>query len=202
MKKTADDFRWDLGDELPEDRSIESVSSVLEGRRIALLLTGSIAAYRAPGLVRELRRAGAEVFVFATPTAMQFTTADALEWSSLHPVVTALDGRAQHVELKSVDAWLVAPATYGTIAKAATGIADNAVTTALASAIGLMEQGRTAVLFAPTMHGSMLNSIARQHLARLANLGCCIIKPRCEQGKALLPDDDALIEAVAVALAG
>ena len=74
MNKTADDFRWDLGDELPGDRSIEPTSSLLQGRRVALLLTGSIAAYRAPGLVRELRRAGAEVFVFATPTAMQFTT--------------------------------------------------------------------------------------------------------------------------------
>ena len=200
MAHDSEDYRWNLGVELAGDRSLVAADDRLAGRRIALLLTGSIAAFRAPGLVRELRRAGAaDVFVFATPAAMQFVARDALEWTSLHPLVTELDGRAQHVELSGIDAWLVAPATYSTINKVAAGIADNAVTTTLASALGLLEQGRGAVLLAPTMHGSMLNAICRQSLARLADLGCIIIPPCGRDGKALLPDDEALIAAVAAA---
>ena len=203
MAHDSEDYRWDLGDPLAGDRALVATDDRLAGRRIALLLTGSIAAFRAPALVRELRRAGAaDVFVFATPAAMQFVTRDALEWTSLHPLVTHLDGRAQHVELGAIDAWLVAPATYSTINKVAAGIADNAVTTTLASALGLLEQGRGAVLWAPTMHGSMLNTICRDNLARLAKLGCVIIPPCGRDGKALLPDDADLVAAVAAAVVG
>lgn len=203
MANDHDNYRWDLGEELAGDRALMAVDGRLSGRRIALLLTGSIAAFRAPGLVRELRRAGAaDVYVYATSTAMQFVARDALEWTSLHPVVTELDGRAQHVELQGVDAWLVAPATYSTINKVAAGVADNAVTTTLASALGLLEQGRGAVLFAPAMHGSMLNAICRQSLARLAELGCIIIPPCGRDGKALLPDDESLLAAVVAATVG
>ena len=201
MAHDPDEFRWPLGDELDGDRALGATGADLSGRRLALLLTGSIAAFRAPGLIRQLRRAGADdVFVYATPAALQFVARDSLEWTSLHPVVAALDGRAQHVELKGVDAWLVAPATYSTIAKVAVGIADNAVTTALASALGLLERRETAVLFAPTMHGTMLNAICRANLARLADLGCQIVPPCGRDGKALLTDDATLIAAVAAAI--
>lgn len=194
-----DDFRWDLGDPLAGDRALQSTSAVLAGRQIALLITGGIAAFRTPGLVRELRRAGATVRVVVTPIALQFVTEDALAWCSLHPVTSALDGRAQHVE-QPPDVYLVAPASYSTINKAAAGIADNAVTTTLASAIGHMEAGRAAVLFAPTMHGSMVNSILRQSMAKLVSMGCVIIPPLGRDGKALLPSDADLVNAVADAL--
>lgn len=194
-----DDFRWNLGELLPGDRAVAATSQRLHGKHIGLLITGGIAAYRTPGLVRELRRAGAEVFVFLTPSAQQFVAKDALEWTSLHPLVTALDGRAQHVETP-LDAYLIAPASYSTINKVAAGVADNAVTTALASALGLLEQGRVKVLIAPTMHGSMVNPILRESLAKLTNLGCMIVAPRAQDGKAALPDDAVLVDAVATAL--
>lgn len=200
-RKEADDFRWDLGTPLPGDRALTTTSERLAGRTVALLISGGIAAFRTPGLVRELRRAGAQVHVFATPTALQFVTLDALEWTSLHPVVTALDGRAQHVE-QPPDAYLLAPATYSTLNKVAVGIADNAVTTTLASALGHLEAGRAAVLLAPTMHGSMVNAVLRNSLATLANLGCVVVPPVPRDGKALLPDDSTLVEAVVAALAG
>lgn len=194
-------FRWDLGPELSHDRDLEPTSSELAGRGIALLITGSIASFRAPLVARALRKAGArDVVVFATPTAMQFVTPDALHWATGHEVITSLDGRAQHVELPAIDAFLVAPATYATIGKAAQGIADNAVTTTLATALGLMELGRTCVLFAPTMHGHMLNAVVRRNLGILADLGCAIVPPLGRDGKALLPDDATLVQAVAQAL--
>lgn len=197
--KNAEDFRWDLGTPLQGDRALVPTSSRLAGRRVAVLITGGIAAFRTPGLVRELRRAGAEVECFATPTALQFVARDALEWTTTRPLVVALDGTAQHVE-HPADAYLVAPASYSTINKAAWGIADNAVTTALASALGHVEAGRAQVLLAPTMHGSMWNAILRESLARLHNFGCRIVPPCPRDGKALLPDDAVLVQAVADAL--
>ncbi|MCO4762864.1 MAG: hypothetical protein KC502_15220 [Myxococcales bacterium] len=197
---SADDFNWDLGTPLDGDRAIAQTSDKLAGRHIALCVTGGIAAYRIPTLARELRRAGAEVTAWVTPTALQFVTRDALRWTTLRPVVGDLDGRAQHVESASVDLWLVAPATYSTINKMAQGIADNALTTALASAIGRVEAGQTQILIAPTMHGTMANSILRASLARLANLGCRVITPRARDGKALLPEDADLLTAVMDAL--
>lgn len=193
------DFRWNLGELLPGDRAVQLTSRALADHIIALLVCGGIAAYRSPGLVRELRRAGATVHVFVTPTALQFVTVDALQWTSLHPVVSALDGRAQHVETQPT-LYLVAPATYSTINKVAHGIADNAVTTTLASALGVLEQGRARILIAPTMHGSMVNAILRQSLAKLANLGCTIVPPRAQDGKAALPEDAELVAAVIAAV--
>lgn len=197
--KTAEDFRWDLGDLLQGDRALAQTSQRLQGKTVALLISGGIAAFRTPALVRELRRAGAEVHTFATPAALQFVTRDALEWTSLHPLIAGLDGRAQHVE-STADAYLLAPATYSTINKLAVGIADNAVTTTLASALGHLEAGRAQVLLAPTMHGSMAHALLRESLARLANLGCVIIPPLGRDGKALLPDDATLVDAVARSL--
>lgn len=194
-----DDFRWPLGDLLEGDRAVARSSQALAGRRVALLITGGIAAFRTPALVRELRRAGAEVQTYATPAALQFVTRDALEWASTLPLITQLDAHAQHVEY-TADVYLVAPATYSTISKAAVGIADNAVTTTLASALGMQEQGRCRVLFAPTMHGSMVNRILREHLAKLAELGCRVIPPLGRDGKALLPDDATLVAEVVAAL--
>ena len=200
MIAQADDFRWDFGEPLAGDRAVAVEGTELAGRRIALLVTGGIAAYRTPDLARALRRAGAAVHACVTPTGLQFVTLDALHWATAQPVEHALDGRAHHVE-GTCDAYLVAPATYSTLNKVAAGIADNAVTTVLASALGLCEQGRAAVLVAPTMHGSMWNAILRESLARLANLGVTVIPPRGGDGKARLPDEDVLVQAVVSALA-
>ncbi|MEC7751102.1 MAG: flavoprotein, partial [Myxococcota bacterium] len=163
-----DRFQWDLGRELPGDRDLLQTGRALEGRSIALCLSGGIAAYRAPDLVRALRREGAEVLVYATPQALRFVSREALEWCSLRPVVEQLDGKAQHVEdSRAVDLYLLAPATYSTLNKVAWGFADNAVTTTLASALGRLEAGHSEVMVVPTMHGSMVNSILTESLQRL-----------------------------------
>ena len=194
-----DDFIWNLGDLLQGDRALSPTSALLSNRRIGLMVTGGIAAFRTPQLVRELRRAGAHVQVYVTPTALQFVTRDALEWTSAQPIVAELDGRAQHVE-HLPEVYLIAPASYSTINKIACGIADNAVTTTLASAIGHMQAGRARIVVAPTMHGAMVNSILRESLAKLANLGCIVVPPRGRDGKALLPEDATVIDAVASCL--
>ncbi len=202
MSRTdPEQFRWELGTPLSGDRAVALGTDDLAGKHIALCITGGIAAYRTPGLARALRRAGATVTAWLTPSAAHFVTRDSLEWTTLRPVIEDLDGKAQHVETGVVDLWLVAPATYSTINKMATGIADNAVTTALAGALGKVESSETRVAVAPTMHGSMVNAILRLSLARLTDLGVTVIPPRPRDGKALLPEDADLVDAVVALLA-
>ncbi|MCB1408475.1 MAG: hypothetical protein KDK22_02530, partial [Rhodobacteraceae bacterium] len=117
------------------------------------------------------------------------------------PVVTALTWRAEHLsDSAPFDAYLVAPATHSTIAKMAQGIGDTVVTATLISALGRMEQGRTQVLVAPTMHGTMHNAQLVDNARRLAAQGVRLIAPRDAYGKHNLPDTELLCIAVGRAL--
>ncbi len=196
----AADFAWPLGDELAGDRAVTSTGT-LAGRHVTLVVCGGIAAYRSPDVVRALRREGATVRVMCTPAALAFVSRVALEWAAAAPPIVELDGAAAHVADAHVDLWLVAPATASTLNKLAVGIADNAATTALSSAVGRMERGQTRIVVVPTMHGTMLNSITRQSLATLANLGVEVLRPRLADGKALLPETADLVQAVVDLLA-
>ena len=186
----------DLGDhEVPRD------GDRLEGVRAALLVTGGIAAFRAPILARALRRQGATVTAFATTEALRYVAREALAWACDRPVVVELTADAEHLsDSAPFDLYLVAPATYSVIGKCAHGIADTPVTATLASAIGRMERGHAAVVLAPTMHGSMHTSILVSNLRALAAIGCTIVPPRDAYGKHNLPEEPVLVEACAAAL--
>ena len=105
--------------------------------RIAVYLTGSIAAYKAVSVVRELQRAGHEVRVAQTKAAEQFVGPATLASLTHHPVVDDLwemseEGQIPHVHLADwSDLALVVPASADVIAKMAAGLADDAVTSAL-----------------------------------------------------------------------
>ena len=173
-----------------QDREVRLEGNHLQHKRIALLVTGSIAAMKAPLIARALRRQGADVVAFASPEALRYTTIDTLVWSTTNPVVTKLTAAAEHLSDDSpFAAYLVAPATYNTINKMALGIADGVITATLGSAIGRMERGKTQLLLAPTMHGSLHNSILTQSLQKLQNMGVKIIAPRIDYGKNNLPDE-------------
>lgn len=183
------------------DHDVPLVSEHLKGRRIALLVCGGIAAMKTPALARALRRRGADVTAFCSSEALHYVGREALEWSTCNPLVTQLTWRAEHLsDGTPFDAYLVAPATYNTIGKAAAGIADGVVTAALASAFGRMQAGRTAVLFAPTMHGSMHHALLEQNCRSLAALGARFVTPRDAYGKHNLPDEEVLVAAVCRAL--
>jgi phosphopantothenoylcysteine decarboxylase/phosphopantothenate--cysteine ligase len=183
------------------DHDVPPVSQRLAGRRIALLVTGGIAAMKAPEIARGLRRHGAEVVAFASADALHYVARAALEWASLGPVICELTWAAEHLSDNApFDAYLVAPATHSTIAKMAQGIGDTVVTAALISALGRMERGRTQVLVAPTMHGSMHNAQLVDNARRLAAQGVRFIPPRDAYGKHNLPATEALCVAVGRAL--
>ena len=184
------------------DHDVPLESEHLRGRRIALVVTGGIAALRTPDLARALRRRGAEVTAFCSADALPFVGRQALEWASCRPLITALGWQAEHLsDGERFDAWLVAPATANTLAKLACGIADTPVSAALLSALGRMERGQTQLLLAPTMHGSLHTSILTQHALRLAELGVHLIAPRDAYGKHNLPSTEVLVACVCRALA-
>lgn len=181
----------------PTDRQVALESTHLENKRIALLVTGSIAAMKAPLIARTLRRQGADVVAFVSSEALRYTTIDALEWSTTNPVVTKLTAAAEHLSDENpFAAYVVAPATYNTINKMGLGIADGVITATLGSAIGRMERGKTTIVIAPTMHGSLHNSILTQSLQKLDRLGVKIIPPRIANGKNNLPEEKAIAFAV------
>jgi len=180
------------------DREIAREGDALDGVRVALLVTGGIAAMKTPFLARALRRQGASVTAFCTEEALRYVAQDALAWSTTAPVITKLSASAEHLSDDApFDVYLVAPATAASIGRMAHGIAEGAVGATLAAAIGRMEQGRAKVLVAPTMHGSMHNSILVKALRELHNIGVRIIPPRDAYGKHNLPDDATLVKEVA-----
>lgn len=197
-------YDWDFRAPTPSDlgdHDVPRASDRLAGRRVALLVTGGIAAMKAPEVARALRRHGASVTAFASPDALLYVARQALEWATLGPVITELTWRAEHLsDSAPFDAYLVAPATHSTIAKMAHGIGDTVVTAALISALGRMEQGRTQVLVAPTMHGTMHNAQLVDNARRLAAQGVRLIAPRDAYGKHNLPEAEVLCIAVGRAL--
>ena len=107
---------------------------MLKGKKILIGVTGSIAAYKVPFLIRLLVKAGAEVKVLLTPAARDFVTPLTLSTLSGHPVYSEFyekeDGTwHSHVDLgKWADVYLVAPVSATTMAKMANGLADNLLT--------------------------------------------------------------------------
>ena len=197
-------FDWDFSAPTPSDmgdHDVPPASTRLAGKRVALLVTGGIAAMKTPQIARGLRRHGADVVAFASADALRYVAREALEWACLGQVVDGLTWRAEHLSDNApFDAYLVAPATHNTIAKMAQGIGDTLVTSALISALGRMEQGRTKVLVAPTMHGSMHNAQLVDNARRLAAQGVQFIAPRDAYGKHNLPDTAVICTAVGRAL--
>jgi phosphopantothenoylcysteine decarboxylase/phosphopantothenate--cysteine ligase len=166
----------------------------LEGKVIALGVTGSIAAVEVVGLAHALRRRGAVVQAVMTPAATGILHPDAVTYATGRPALTAITGLVEHVlycgEEGRADLLLVAPCTANTLGKIALGIDDTPVTTFATTAIG---RGMP-VIIAPAMHGSMYRHPAiAGHLKRLAEWGIDIVEPRIDEGKAKLAAPGALV---------
>jgi phosphopantothenoylcysteine decarboxylase/phosphopantothenate--cysteine ligase len=147
----------------------------LTGLRIVLGVTGSIAAYKAVGLLRLLRRESADVSVVMTAGACRFVTPLTFEVLSGAHVATHLFEAHQemlHLSLPDrADAILIAPATANCLAKAALGIADDLLSTMLLTT-------QCPVIIAPAMDGDMWqHPTVVEHVATLRRRGAIIIEP-------------------------
>jgi phosphopantothenoylcysteine decarboxylase/phosphopantothenate--cysteine ligase len=150
---------------------------MLKGKKILIGITGSIAAYKIPYLVRLLKKEGAEVTVILTPTAFDFVTPLTLSTLSEKPVLSAPYKKengewTNHVSLgMSSDLFLIAPASATTLAKLADGTADNLLTTTYLAA-------RCPVFIAPAMDVDMFRHPATQNnINTLRQRGHFIIDP-------------------------
>ena len=150
---------------------------MLQGKKILLGITGSIAAYKAAMLTRLLIKQGAEVKIVMTPLAKEFITPVTLATLSKNTVLCDFfnydDGAwNSHIELGMwADVFLVAPCTANTIAKMAHGIADNLLLTSYLSV-------RCPVVVAPAMDMDMYNHKATQkNISIIKEYGNLIIEP-------------------------
>ncbi len=149
----------------------------LDKKTVLVGVTGGIAAYKSPELVRRLRERGAEVRVAMTANATRFISALTLQAVSGHPVrERLLDADAEsgmdHIELaRWADLVVVAPASANFIARLAHGFADD-----LLSTVCLATQAKIAV--APAMNQQMWASGAtRRNVSALAEQGVAVLGP-------------------------
>jgi len=197
-----------MSDHHAEPATGQAGSGPLEGRLILLGVTGSIAAYKAAELLRELVRAGAEVQVMMSEAATHFIgplTMEALSGRAvmLDPLELQADSRIGHiVGADTADAILVAPATARWLGAMAIGLAADVITaTCLASS--------APVVIAPAMDGDMYAHPATvANVARLREYGYTVVDPGTgslasgQEGVGRLVELPALVEAVAGVVAG
>ena len=144
-------------------------------RRVVVGVAGSIAAYKAPFVIRLLRQAGHEVKVVATESALRFIGAPALAAVSGQAVSTGVFDDPAAVEHVAVAEWaelvLVAPASADLLARTRAGRADDLLTATI------LATGAPVVL-APAMHTRMwLNPATRDNVAVLRERGLTVIEP-------------------------
>ena len=136
---------------------------MLSGKHILFGISGGIAAYKIPELIRSLVKAGAEVRVATTQNALQFVTELTLQTVSgcsvYSDVFASINAHAtEHISLPEwADAMIVAPATANVLCKMANGIADDALTTTICSCVA-----RKPIIVAPAMNDKMWENPAVQ----------------------------------------
>lgn len=148
----------------------------LENKTILLGVTGGIAAYKTPNLIRLLKKKGANVIVVATSNALNFVTKLTLQTVSNNKVYVdefdIKDFDVEHISLaKKADMLLIAPLSANTLGKIANGIADNLLTS-------LVLAFDKPVVLCPAMNTNMWqNAIVQDNLTKLKNINFKIIEP-------------------------
>jgi len=175
-----------------------SKSNLLKDRKVALCITGSVAAIKCPEISRELMRQGAEVYAIMSTMAQKIIHPYLMKWATGNQVVTELTGKIEHVMLagefsEKADLVLVAPATANTIGKIACGIDDTPVTTVVSTALG----AGVPVMVVPAMHESMYrHPVVTENITKLQSLGLMFVMPRVEEGKAKIAETKEIVETV------
>jgi phosphopantothenoylcysteine decarboxylase / phosphopantothenate---cysteine ligase len=167
----------------------------LEGKKIVLCITGSVAAYRAIDLARLLMKHSADVHAVMTEsTASMLLNPEIMKWATGNDVVTKLTGNLEHIILADYgmsDLIIVYPCTANTLGKVAAGIDDTPVTSILSVALG----SKIPIIVAPAMHEAMYENIfVQQNLSKLKE-HMVFIEPKIEGGKAKVADPEHILNA-------
>lgn len=180
--------------------------SALSGRRIVLVVTGGVAAYKSAYLARLLVEGEAEVRVVITEEATNFIGPTTFAAITGQPVVRSLFSSGQvspHTELgRWAEAIIVAPATAATLARLALGISEEAASATLLASTA-------PVLLAPAMHTEMWENPATQrNLALLRQDGRSVVGPETgalaggDEGIGRMAEPEVIVEALIDLLAG
>ncbi|MBQ0119487.1 MAG: bifunctional phosphopantothenoylcysteine decarboxylase/phosphopantothenate--cysteine ligase CoaBC [Bacteroidales bacterium] len=180
---------------------------MLTGKHIVVGISGGIAAYKIPELIRLLQQAGAEIKVTSTKNALEFVTELTLQTLSGHKVYSDVfaainEHSTEHISLPDwADAMVIAPATANVLGKIAHGIADDALTTTFAAM-------RKPIVIAPAMNDKMYANPATQEAMQLLHQQDNITLLDCAEGylacgstgKGRMQEIDVIAEAVTSAL--
>ena len=175
--------------------------SILSGKKILLGISGGIAAYKTPNLVRSFIKQGAEVKVVMTDSAKEFVTPLSLSTVSNNPVFSSFksdedDGMwNNHVELGLwCDIMLICPATANTLFKMANGNCDNLL-------IAVYLSCKSNVFFAPAMDLDMYkHNSTKESVKKLQSFGNILIPPAVGElasglsGEGRLPEPEEVVE--------
>lgn len=182
---------------------------MLKGKHILVGISGGIAAYKIPELIRLLTKSGAEVKVATTRNALEFVTELTLQTVSGSRVYSDVfaainDHSTEHISLPDwCDMMIVAPTTANVLAKMAAGIADDALTTTICSCVA-----RKPMVIVPAMNDKMWENPAVQNAINTIRTwkNCTVLEPAegllaCgTSGKGRMPEVEELFEAVHYAL--
>ena len=191
-------------DELHTAVSGRAATAPRAPRRVVVGVAGSIAAYKAPFVIRLLRQAGHEVKVVATESALRFIGAPALAAVSGHTVSTGVFDDPAAVEHVAVAEWaelvLVAPASADLLARVRAGRADDLLTATILAT-------EAPVVLAPAMHTQMwLNPATRDNVSVLRGRGLTVIEPDSgpltgkDSGVGRMPEPEQIVSRVLAVL--
>lgn len=183
------------------------MEAILQGKTVVIAVSGSIAAYKAPNVVRMCKKMGADVEVLMTRNATQFINPITFESLTGHKCLVDTFDRnfefsVEHVALaKRADVVLLAPASANVIGKIAWGIADDMLTTTIMAC-------PCPKIIAPAMNHNMFhNPIVQDNLKRLQEYGYEIVAPahgmlaNGDVGDGRMPEESLLAEYIVRAIA-
>ena len=178
------------------------MTKILEGKRVVLGVSGSIAAYKMANVASMLVKLGADVHVIMTKNAENFITPITFETLTGNKCMTDSfethpDFSVAHISLgQTADVMLVAPASANIIAKMANGIADDMLSTTVVAAT-------CKIIVSPAMNTKMYdNPITQDNLKKLEHYGFELIEPdsgvlACrDEGRGKLPKEETLVNAI------
>lgn len=183
------------------------MEATLQGKTVVIAVSGSIAAYKTPNIVRMCKKMGADVEVLMTRNATQFINPITFESLTGHKCLVDTFDRnfefsVEHVALaKRADVVLLAPASANVIGKIAWGIADDMLTTTIMACT-------CPKIIAPAMNHNMFhNPIVQDNLKRLQDYGYEIVTPahgmlaNGDMGDGRMPEESLLAEYIVCAIA-
>ena len=172
-----------------KDTGVDRISDCLDGKRIALVISGGIAATESIKISREIRRYGGSVYPILTKSAEKIITPLAVSWGAGGVSVTD-EWNYKMAQLESFDGVLLAPATRNTIAKFVHGIIDSPALMSLSAASG----NQTPMLFVPSMHNDLFDDpVTDELLKSVTEKGVEILLSDSVEGRRKQPDPVSIV---------